>query len=306
LVSLENNEEISTNDTTEFVTGNKRPAIENTEAIEPDPKRIMIKSRALMMRLIDNEFKQVAQDTNVTMMIDSGASHILVRQEHAYILNNITMFEPTEPVVHLQTAKKGSTLHAIGQGLLYIGNFHLLAYIFKNDELDTSLLGLNPLTAQGCSATFTHESFSLHHGPNPVPILSGYKHTTQDTWQVQIYQIKSFTPNDDQKAWNLQSLDIASFYITTPLSQTLGKQRVSVPRKQRVSAKLRKKNMNNLSTHAESTSLHMAYPRVPDEFVINYTPQMDLNSIFTTTLPESQYDELLQCVSIDPHKTKTT
>ena len=73
-----------------------------------------------MMRLIDNnEFKQVAQDTNVTMMIDSGASHILVRQEHAYILNNITMFEPTEPVVHLQTAKKGSTLHAIGQGLLY-------------------------------------------------------------------------------------------------------------------------------------------------------------------------------------------
>ena len=256
MFSLENNEEKSTNDTTEFVTGNKRPAIENTEAIEPDPKRIMIKSRALMMRLIDNEFKQVAQDTNVTMMIDSGASHILVRQEHAYILNNITMFEPTEPVVHLQTAKKGSTLHAIGQGLLYIGNFHLLAYIFKNDELDTSLLGLNPLTSQGCSATFTHESFSLHHGPNPVPILSGYKHTTQDTWQVQIYQIKSFTPNDDQKAWNLQSLDIASFYITTPLSQTLGKQRVSVPRKQRVSAKLRK-NTYELSTHAESTSLYM-------------------------------------------------
>ena len=361
LVSLEDNEEISTNDTTEFVTGNKRPAIENTEAIEPDPKRIMIKSRALMMRLIDNEFKQVAQDTNVTMMIDSGASHILVRQEHAYILNNITMFEPTEPVVHLQTAKKGSTLHAIGQGLLYIGNFHLLAYIFKNDELDTSLLGLNPLTAQGCSATFTHESFSLHHGPNPVPILSGYKHTTQDTWQVQIYQIKSFTPNDDQKAWNLQSLDIASFYITTPLSQTLGKQRVSVPRKQRVSAKLRK-NTYELSTHAESTSLYMteinrpisapskyyvkqldfrserlyhmtkrlhiapesdiqmettiflepsqsnlnAYPRVTDEFVTNYTPQMDLNNIFTKTLPELQYDELLQCVSIDSHKTKTS
>ena len=110
------------------------------------------------------------------------------------------MFEPTEPVVHLQTAKKGSTLHAIGQGLLHIGNFHLLAYIFKNDELDTSLLGLNPLTTQGCSATFTHDSFSLQHGPHPMPILSGYKHITQDTWQVQIYQIESFTPNDDQKS----------------------------------------------------------------------------------------------------------
>ena len=303
LVSLENN------DTTESVTGNKRSAIEITEAIEPDPKRIGIEPHALMMRSLNNESKQISHDTDkvsTTMTIDSGASHIFVRQEHSNILRNITMFGPNaEPVMHLQTAKKGSTLHAIGQGLLYIGNFHLRAYIFQNDELNTSLLGLNPLTAQGCSATFTHESFSLHYGTNSVPILSGYKHTTQDTWQVQITRIKSFTPNDDQKAWNLQSLDIASFYITTPLSQTLGKQRVSVPRKQRVSAKLRK-NMNNLSTHAESTPLNMAYPRVPDEFVINYTPQMDLNGIFTTTLPESQYDELLQCVSIDPCKTKTT
>ncbi len=111
-------------------------------------------------------------------MIDSGASHILVRQEHSNILRNITMFEPNaEPVMHLQTAKKGSTLHAIGQGLLYIGNFHLRAYIFKNDELDTSLLGLNPLTAQGCSATFTHESFSLR---------TTYRHTLSlhhFTWQ---------------------------------------------------------------------------------------------------------------------------
>jgi hypothetical protein len=185
LVSLDNEKKSTNNDTTEFVTGNKRPAIENTEAIEPDPKRIGIGSRALMIRPLDNESRQVAHDirkVNAAMMIDSGASHILVRQEHAYILIDITMFgQNAEPVVHLQTAKKGSTLYAIGQGLLYIGNFQLQAYIFKNDELDTSLLGLNPLTAQGCSATFTHESFSLHHEPNPEPILSGYKNTTQDT-----------------------------------------------------------------------------------------------------------------------------
>ena len=48
------------------------------------------------------------------------------------------------------------------------------------------------------------------------------------------------------------------------------------------------------------------YPRVTDEFGINYTPQMDLNNIFTKTLPELQYDELLQCVNIDSHKTKTS
>ena len=362
LVSLENDEEkSSSNDTTEFVTGNKRPASENTDEIEPDPKRSVIEPRALMMRLIDNEMSQ--HDIGATMMIDSGASHILVRQEHAYILNDITIFGPNaEPVVHLQTAKKGSTLHAIGQGLLYIGNFHLRAYIFKNDELDTSLLGLNPLTAQGCKATFTHESFSLHHEPNPGPILSGYKHTTQDTWHVRMNQFESFALND-QKAWNLQSLDITGFYIPTPLSQTLGKQRVSIPRKQRVSAKLQK-NTYGLLTHESplhvteinylhdtktrspisapvkyyvkqpdftserlyhmTKRLHITpesdttifsepsqsnldeYPRVTDEFVINYTPQMDLNNIFTKTLPELQYDELLQCVNIDSHKTKTS
>ena len=48
------------------------------------------------------------------------------------------------------------------------------------------------------------------------------------------------------------------------------------------------------------------YPRVTDEFVINYAPQMDLNNIFTKTLPELQYNELLQCVSIDAQENKTS
>ena len=48
------------------------------------------------------------------------------------------------------------------------------------------------------------------------------------------------------------------------------------------------------------------YPRVTDEFVIKYTPQMDLNNIFTKALPELQYDQLLQCVCTDSPKTKTS
>ena len=48
------------------------------------------------------------------------------------------------------------------------------------------------------------------------------------------------------------------------------------------------------------------YRRVTNEFGINYTPQMDLNDIFTTTLPELQYNELLQCVSSDSQKTRTS
>ncbi len=45
------------------------------------------------------------------------------------------------------------------------------------------------------------------------------------------------------------------------------------------------------------------YPRVTDGFVINYTPQMNINNIFTKALPELQYDQLLQCVSTDSPKT---
>ena len=47
------------------------------------------------------------------------------------------------------------------------------------------------------------------------------------------------------------------------------------------------------------------YRRVTNEFGINYTPQMDLNDIFTEPLPELRYDKLLQCVSSDSQKTRT-
>ena len=138
---------------------------------------------------------------------------------------------------------------------------------------------------------------------------------------------------------------------------------MSIPRKQRVSAKLQK-NTYGLLTHAESTLLHVTeinrlldtktrslisapvkyyvkqpdftserlyhmtkrlhitpesdttfsepsqsnldeYPRVTDEFGINYTPQMELNGFCTKPLPELRYDELLQCVSSDSQKTRT-
>ncbi len=83
---------------------------------------------------------------NITMMIDSGASHILVRNEHANILKYTTMSENnTQPFANVRSAKIGSELSPIGRGLLQIGPFCFPAYIFRDDELQESLLGLNPL-----------------------------------------------------------------------------------------------------------------------------------------------------------------
>ncbi len=94
----------------------------------------------------------------------------------------------TKAFANLKSAKKGSELSAIGRGCLKIGQFRLPAFIFSNDELEDTLLGLDPLTAQGCTAIFTHESFHLYYKSNPKPILSGSKTTNQKAWKVQIQQ----------------------------------------------------------------------------------------------------------------------
>jgi hypothetical protein len=75
----------------------------------------------------------------------------------------------------LKSAKKGSELSAIGRGLLQIEPFCLQAFIFSDEELEDTFLGLDPLTEHGCTAIFTHQSFHLYYKTNPEPILSGSK-----------------------------------------------------------------------------------------------------------------------------------
>jgi hypothetical protein len=124
------------------------------------------------------------------------------------------------------------------------------------------------------------------------------------------------------------SLDLTAFYTTTSLLYTLGKQRMSTPRKQRVPVKLQR-NTIEPAIHSESDiQMETAiiyepsqpnldkYPRVPDELVddtttncpivIDYTPQMNVANRFTKALPELQYDQLHHYfVSTDSLKAKT-
>jgi hypothetical protein len=127
--------------------------------------------------------------TSATMLVDSGAPHILVRQEHIHVLKDIVMSAPnTKSFASLKSAKKGSELSPIGRGLLKIRPFCLQAFIFSDDELEDTLLGLDPLTEHGCTAIFTHESFHLYYKTNSEPILSGSKKSNQKAWKVQIQQ----------------------------------------------------------------------------------------------------------------------
>jgi hypothetical protein len=80
---------------------------------------------------------------SATMLVDLGASHILVRQEHAHVLSNVTMANPNgHGFASLKSAKKGSELSAIVKCVLQIKPFYLSAFIFSNNELeDTPWIG---------------------------------------------------------------------------------------------------------------------------------------------------------------------
>jgi hypothetical protein len=63
----------------------------------------------------------------------------------------------TRAFANLKSAKKGYELSAIGRGFLQIEKFCLPAFIFSNDELEDTLLGLDPLTEHGCTAASLYQ-----------------------------------------------------------------------------------------------------------------------------------------------------
>ncbi len=88
----------------------------------------------------------------------------------------------------IESVTTGKDVTPIGRGLRQIGPFCFPAYIFRDDEIQESLLGLNPQTKRGCSAMFTNKTFSLHHEANREPILYGSKNANQNSWRVAIQQ----------------------------------------------------------------------------------------------------------------------
>jgi hypothetical protein len=109
------------------------------------------------INLIDETIAMCKPDKpgSISMIVDSGASHVLIRQEHAHVLQHVTC-DNSKSYATIKCAKQGAILTAIGMGSLNIGRFRIQAYICRNHELQYSLLGLNPLTIKGCTAEFTN------------------------------------------------------------------------------------------------------------------------------------------------------
>jgi hypothetical protein len=116
------------------------------------------------INLIDETIAMCKDDIPgpISMIVDSGAFHVLVRQEHAHVLQNV-ICDNSKSHATIKCAKQGAILTAIGMGSLPIGRFRIQAFICRNHELQHSLLGLNPLTAKGCTAELTNRYFRLNH-----------------------------------------------------------------------------------------------------------------------------------------------
>ena len=139
------------------------------------------------INLIDETLAMCKKDIpgSISVIVYSGASHILLRQEHAHVLQNV-ICDNAKSYATIKCAKQGAILTAIGMGSLTIGRFRIQAFICRNHELQHSLLGLNPLTAKGRTAEFTNRYFRLNHTACLQPILVGYKYNRPTLWRVTI------------------------------------------------------------------------------------------------------------------------
>ncbi len=116
--------------------------------------------QAETINLIDELLDMSKEDIpgSITMIVDLGVSHILLRHEYSHVLQNV-ICNSSRSYAIIKCAKQGANLMAIGTGSLSIGLFCLQAFICRDNELQHSLLGLNPLTARGCTAEFTNKLF---------------------------------------------------------------------------------------------------------------------------------------------------
>ncbi len=122
------------------------------------------------INLIDDTIAMFKEDIpgSITMNVDSGASHILIRHEHAHVLQNVSCTS-SECYATIKCAKQGTDLTAIGTGSLSIERVCIQAFVCRDNELQHSS------TARGCTTEFTFIFLKLHHAACLQPILVGYK-----------------------------------------------------------------------------------------------------------------------------------
>ena len=112
-------------------------------------------------------------------------------------ISNQEFTPDSEPPFAVLKAANGAFLCASGRGQLTIANMTIMAYIFKDSDLVTNLVGLIPFVDRGCKAEYNATAFVLL-SPTNVPILKGTRTSRDSLWIVNLGEATQSvcTPSD--------------------------------------------------------------------------------------------------------------
>ena len=128
-----------------------------------------------------------AHSLGISAIADTGASHILLREEDAFLLTNIQRCKQNQPFATLKAAN-GSVLKATGRGNFIIAKVVVEAFIFRNDDLAANLLGVIPFSNLGCTAVFRPHWFGIYPQHDNTPIVVGTRASKESLWVVDLAQ----------------------------------------------------------------------------------------------------------------------
>jgi hypothetical protein len=113
--------------------------------------------------------------TGITVLADSGTSHILLQASAAHVLQQVEYSrENGPPLAELKAANHG-VLTAIGRGVLSVSGMAVMAYTFADIDLANNFLGLVPFANLGCTKVFTPRSFQIYKESDATPYP--FRHT---------------------------------------------------------------------------------------------------------------------------------
>lgn len=112
---------------------------------------------------------------------DTGSTNLLIRQSDTYGVIPAPHLQPISVIL-----PNGTSIYASSCGHVHFPNFPvpILAYIFPDIILHTSLLSVSELCNAGYLATFTATMFQVTY--NELLVLRGSKLPTDKLWSVQL------------------------------------------------------------------------------------------------------------------------
>ena len=114
-----------------------------------------------------------------TALADSGATDIMLRQSDSSVLSDVVPHQSMRVGL-----PNGETMQSVAIGTLHTPAADVQAFVFKNSDLNHSLLGLSALTNVGCKVELTSTDINVTHDGSTI--YRGSKLPTDKLWSINL------------------------------------------------------------------------------------------------------------------------